>query len=1042
MKSLKRIFTGCLLSCASLISAQTGTGTCFVVQQPCNGNGILAVSITSGLTLPLNYYYYNPYGTLLASHININSYNDTAFALSDAAGFVYVTDALGGTYYNNSTGMIPPFIVDPPVTTHAVCPSLTGTFQVTINGGTSPSSVQWYEEIPWTASPGIYAGSGNPISLPPAYYSALVTDASGCTVNTRSDSINMFYIDNVSGISFSVPTTNANCTNGTASVSGLTGGMAPYTYLWSNGANTPAINSLSQGSYTVTVTDAQGCNNSSSGVVYQTITIGANPVISPATCLQNDGSVISFGSGGTPPYTYNYSNGFSGQTATNLNGGTYMNVTATDANGCTGTDYIYIGTTTVITVTYSSTNSSCTAPTGSVSLNISGGTAPYTISWFSAPAFGGTTLTGLAPGAYSFSVTDAAGCVQSGAAIVLPASIITANAYSTNPVCPATIGSVNLNITGSDPPFTFLWNTGATTAGLSGVPVGTYSCVITDNIGCSVTRSGTIAATSPVNVTLATSQASCLYANDGSIYANVTGGTAPYTFNWNNGQTTQTATGLAAGGYYVSVQDANGCYGFSSHSSLGYDPLNTSCYCTITGKVFKDLNGNCIFDSGEQGIEHIMIHCSGFGYSFTDADGDYFFNVPSGTYTLSEVVEYAYPLASCQSNSIPVTVTAASSCVSTVDFANNVTTIHDIHVIRTSLNNAVPGNNYTQTLIVQNEGTVNESGIQVGSRNDGQLDFTGTSPVSFTQLAPIAEPDWYSINSGFPSLSPGASVAIYCNYFVPTYVPINTLVNFKDTASDIAPISNWLNDYTPWNNVKNYNVTVIGSYDPNFKEVSPAGTGVQGFITTADSSLDYIVHFQNTGSYYAQKVVVIDTLDADLDWESLRTGYSDHQYTASLSEDGVLTFTFDNIHLDWQSNNDLASRGLVTYSIKQNPNLPPGTEMRNSAAIYFDYNAPVITNQTLNTIQFPDGINEAVSEQDLTIYPNPANEELFVNLERIEDAISITICDIQGRVIRKVKTTKGTTRQRLETGGFVNGLYFVQVEKANGQTITKKFVKN
>ncbi|MCW3103201.1 MAG: hypothetical protein JWO09_1641 [Bacteroidetes bacterium] len=1037
MKRISLLVFSCLLGWGITAHAQTATGTTTVVQQPCNGNGVLAVNITGGLTLPLTYYYYDVYGNNVATHSGVASFYDTVFSVFTPIGSVYVTSASGAYYYNTSTGMVAPFTIDPPVITDAVCPSLTGTIQLTINGGTSPVSVDWYNSMMF--GPDVYNSSGNPVTLPPGNYSAMVTDASGCTVFTEEDSLVWFTIHNISGINFSVATTTASCTNGTATLSGLSGGMSPYTYLWSNGASTTSISGLSQGTYSLTVTDAQGCYTTESNTVPQSITIPVNPVVTAATCVQNDGSVISFGSGGTPPYTYLYSNGFAGQTASGLSGNTSLYVTATDANGCTGQGYVYIPSSTPVVVTYSTTPSLCTAATGSATLAISGGTAPYTVSWSTSPALSGSSISGMPAGSYHFNVTDAAGCVQSGTVVIPPASTINSFINVVNPVCPATTGTVSVSVTGSSPPFTYMWNTGSTAASVTG-SAGSYYCTITDNAGCSVIKYGSVFPDSPISIGLSTTPASCIYTADGSIASTVTGGTAPYVYNWSNGQTTATATGLATGYYSLSVSDANGCTQNNYFTNLGYDPAGTSCYCTISGKVYTDVNSNCIMDAGEQGIEHIMIHCSGFGYAFTDANGDYSFLVPTGSYTLSESVQYTYPLASCQSNSIPVSVTAASGCSNIVNFANNVNTIHDIHIIRTSMMNPVPGNTYTEALIVQNDGTVNESGIQLGFRHDGQLNYTSSSPLAYTQQSPVAEPNWYSVTSGFPALAPGASLAYYNSYYVPTYVPLATVVNMKDTATAAAPLSTWLTDYSPWNNIGQYQATVVGSYDPNFKEVSPKGTGPQGYIATSDSVLDYVVHFQNTGSYYAQKVVVIDTLDADLDWQSLRPGYADHSYTASLSEGGVLTLTFDNIHLDWESNNDMASRGMVTYSIMQKPNLAPGTQIKNSAAIYFDYNAPVFTNQTLNTIQLLAGIEEQSIAADLLIYPNPANDVLNVNLASV-NAVSVAIYDLQGRMISRERTGNAGV-QKLDISNLVKGLYFVVIENAEGQKMTKKFVKN
>lgn len=1016
------------------IYSQTPTGAYTVLQQPCNNDGELAVNITSGLTPPLTFTYYSTNNETFV-HSNLSSLNDTLYGISNPIQFVTVTNPNYTDTAYLQILMNAPFQIDNPIRTHAVCPSLTGTAQLTINGGATPASVKWYHT--GNNGQGAYIGNGNPINLSQGTYSALVIDGNGCQTETTNDII----INNISNITYSVTTTAASCTNGAATVTNPSGGVAPYTYQWSNGANTPSVSNLILGYYDVKVTDAQGCYAIRNTYIQQSINIIVNTTPTAATCLQNDGSAISFGSGGTPPYTYVYSNGVAGQTANGLSGETYIYVTATDANGCIGSGGAYISTSTPINVTFTTTNSSCTSPTGSATLSIGGGSVPYTVKWETSPVQNGLSINNMPEGVYGFSISDAAGCIRTGAVNIQPQSSITAFAYSSNAICPATTGNVNVSVSGSNPPFTYLWNTGATTSSILGAPLGNYTCVITDNVGCSRTKDTYLSSSSPINIGLSSTPASCIYTNDGSAYANATGGTAPYTYNWSNGQTGVNATALAPGCHNVFVRDVNGCTQ-GGYTFLDYNSANNNCYCTITGKVYNDLNNNCQFDLGEQGIERIMIHCAGFGYSFTNANGDYSFKVPTGNYTLSESVQNAYPLASCQNNSIAVSVTAASNCVSTVNFANTITPIHDIHIIATSINNAIPGNTYTQGLIVQNDGTVSESTIVLGKKHDGQLSYMNTTPSLYTQPSSVLAPTWYIVTSGFPTLSAGASTMMYTDYSVPTNIPLGTDVNFWDTAAYAAPMSNWLNDYTPWNNVINYTATIIGSYDPNFKEVSPKGSDIYGYITTSDSVLDYVIHFQNTGSYYAQKVVVIDTLDTDLDWSSLRAGYSDHRYEASISENGILKFTFNNINLDWQAHSELGSRGLVSYSIKQQKNLSPGTTIKNSAAIYFDYNSPVITNQTLNTIELPMGIEMTKSNDNISIYPNPATTEININLNAENNLSSINIYDLQGRLLQNEKGVNNSALYKVNISSLVNGLYLIELVKTDGSKTTIKFMKS
>lgn len=1022
-------------------NAQTITGTITTV--PCNNNGVYSVSV-SGLTAPISYTYYINYFSTPIVHSGVNSLTDqlTGFpASSSAIAYCYASDGVNTVYVYNSYTL--PFHVNA-TSVNAFCPSTTGTLTASTFSGT-PGPFTYY----WTNGNTLLSYTGNNIPAPVGTYSLLVTDqVTGCNVQVADTATTIFQQSNIN-ITYS--TTTANCTNGTASVS-VSGGTPPYNYLWNTGANTTSINNLTQGAYTATVTDSQGCVNNNTwnyAYVQQVPTINVNPSVTNATCVQNNGSAIAFATGGMSPYTYLWSNGQNTQTMSSVTGGTSYNVIATDANGCFGENWAYIGVTTPINVTYSTTPSSCTAPTGSAGLTINGGTAPYSVVWNTYPvASTGVTVANLSAGQYAFTVTDAVGCIRTGIVVIPSVSTINANLSISAVVCPATTGSVIASVSGTNPPFTYSWSNASTATQINNVPLGSYSCLITDALGCSVTKYANLHSTSPINIGLTATQASCKYTADGSVLAIANGGTAPYTYHWTNGQSGATATGLTYGNYWVSVTDANGC-STGDYTYVNYNATNNSCYCTITGKVYKDANSNCTIDGGETGIHNIMIHCSGIGYAFTDANGNYSFQVPTGTYTLTESVNSTYPLAGCQLNYQVQTVAASSGCVSTVNFANNVMPLHDLHIITTSYPypGPIPGNPYHQRLIIENNGTLQEASVQIGYKTDGQLGAFTDNPNLFTQNDAINYPNNYSINTGFTSLTPGTSDEINLTYNTPTNIPLGTLVNFYDSTAHAAPINTiWLTDQTPWDNVQNYQQTVIGSFDPNFKEVSPQGNGPQGYIASKDSILSYVIHFQNEGTYYAQNISVVDTLDADLDWTTLHPGYADHNYTTTVSENGVITFKFANINLPWKSQyGDVMSSGMVTYTIKRKRNVAQGTQFKNTAAIYFDYNAPVITNTTINTLNdMLASVEEkvALDNSDVVLYPNPVADNLSIAINsRGTNKGLVNVLDITGKVLstQTIDLEIGKNVINQNTNDLPSGIYFVQV-KCNESFITKKLV--
>lgn len=156
----------------------------------------------------------------------------------------------------------------------------------------------------------------------------------------------------------------------------------------------------------------------------------------------------------------------------------------------------------------------------------------------------------------------------------------------------------------------------------------------------------------------------------------------------------------------------------------------------------------------------------------------------------------------------------------------------------------------------------------------------------------------------------------------------------------------------------------VGSYDPNDKRGFPKGA-TDGHFIRPDTRIEYQIRFQNTGTAPALTVVIRDTLSDFLIPETLRPGASSHPFSFSLEDERVAVFTFENINLPDQSAGFEASTGFVKFSIAQTQNNQPGTQIRNTAAIYFDNNTPVITNQTEHNIPYP--VQSRLFEQSICL---------------------------------------------------------------------------
>lgn len=376
-------------------------------------------------------------------------------------------------------------------------------------------------------------------------------------------------------ITVATNTTDAICTsvNGTAGAVAA-GGVAPYTYAWSNGQTTASLTGLAAGTYTVTATDSNGCTGVATvtvGTTNTVVTVGVTDTDN-TSCGAPNGSATASASAGTAPYTYTWSTGGTAATVSNLAAGSYT-VTAYDANGCSGTGSASVASAPpTITVSTSSMtpNTQCTNPNGAATVSAIGGTGPYTFQWdVAAGSQTGATASNLAGGTYSVTATDGAGCTGTGNVTVgttTPTITVSATSTTQNTSCATPDGAATVSATGGTGPYNYQWDaaagnqTGATASGLGG---GTYSVTATDINGCTGSGSITVTSTTPVitvSVAASTGNSSCTNPN-GAAIVSATGGTGSYTWAWSSGQSTASVSALANGSYTVTATDGNSCTG-------------------------------------------------------------------------------------------------------------------------------------------------------------------------------------------------------------------------------------------------------------------------------------------------------------------------------------------------------------------------------------------------------------------------------------------------------------------------------------------------
>ncbi len=223
----------------------------------------------------------------------------------------------------------------------------------------------------------------------------------------------------------------------------------------------------------------------------------------------------------------------------------------------------------------------------------------------------------------------------------------------------------------------------------------------------------------------------------------------------------------------------------------------------------------------------------------------------------------------------------------------------------------------------------------------------------------------------------------------------------------------------------------VGSWDPNDKQGFPRGVGEEHCILP-NEDLEYLIRFQNTGTDTAFRVVIRDTLSSFLNPLTIRPGTSSHPYDFELIGNGIVKFTFSDIMLPDSNINEVASHGFVKFKIAQNYNIAFGTVIENSAAIYFDYNAPVITNQTFHTVEESclEKITTAVTIQapkNIIVYPNPFTEYATFELINIpSNDITFHLFDQLGRRIMKRKYDQPIFQ--ITSKNLIAGVYFYKIE--------------
>lgn len=476
----------------------------------------------------------------------------------------------------------------------------TGSINLTVNGGTPGYAFQWINSIgeilPQT--------SEDIIGMPTDNYTVVVTDANGCVESISQQ------ISEPDVVSEAAVITNVNCFGESTGgiVSNISGGTTPYSYNWSSGQTSTDLVNVPSGDYALTVTDANGCVYPFNFTITQPdAPLSINLIGTDILCHgESTGRIEATVSGGTEPYTFNWSSGQTTEDISNLVAGTHT-LTVTDQLGCTETatqtlnqPVAPIALSTVVTDVDCHGNN-----TGAIDLTVTGGTTPYSYQWLNDQYLILTEtsedISNQYANGYSVIVTDANGCVDTiQSTINQPVAPLEMTSIIDDVNCHGVAeGSIDATITGGTLPYTYSWSNGATTEDISMVLAGDYTLTVTDANGCQITATWNIdQPVSPLAVVLTVDDVKCNGDDTGRIDSEVQGGTAPYIYNWSNGQDSTFIQNLSAGAYTLEVTDAQGCQFFTGANvgepnALVVTPTVTdpSCFGYSDGQIVIAING-------------------------------------------------------------------------------------------------------------------------------------------------------------------------------------------------------------------------------------------------------------------------------------------------------------------------------------------------------------------------------------------------------------------------------------------------------------------
>jgi uncharacterized repeat protein (TIGR01451 family) len=460
------------------------------------------------------------------------------------------------------------------------------------------------------------------------------------------------------------------------------------------------------------------------------------------------------------------------------------------------------------------------------------------------------------------------------------------------------------------------------------------------------------------------------------------------------------------------------------------NPNNCNPSMGFSGIAYLDSNTNCAYDLNETGLPNISVNfldtlTGQFGVSYSFSSGLFNYVTDASTYKISiDTLDKPYTV-NCSYPGIDtmLTTTAAVPLRQNINFELKCKPIIDLKVQSITRQGLVfPGQNHLLKTIV---GDASQwFGLNCADGDSGIVTITINGPVAFFGLPTNAQSPVISGNTFSYPVSNFGNVINTTNFAL-ILITDTTAQQGDQVCIQVSIQTNSLESDT-LNNHLFYCYEVVNSYDPNNKEVYPLDV-LPGF----NDWLTYTIHFQNTGSAPAINIQLQDSIDANLDEQTFEVINYSHYNETSL-QNHVASFKFPNIFLPDSLTNPLGSQGFIQYKIRPKSNLPAGTQIKNTAYIYFDYNAPIITNTTQNNFQtVVSTINTTSEEQPFVLFPNPSTG-IFMFKEN-KNIKTVEVFNMMGELI----LSQGNAKQ-INLQAFPKGIYVARINGAYVKRLVKE----